>query len=121
MNRVIKFRGWDEEKKIMFPVFDLNWDREQDDTVCCLNFQFPLMQYTGHEDKNGKEIYENDFYNWVLRDGTLNKDRTMIVKWETEDFSWNGGEMTGFHIGPEMSKEIVIIGNIYENSELLNQ
>lgn len=86
-----------------------------------------LMQYTGLLDKNGKEIYEGDILNSVHKNqhGTFNKivsvkenefyvgngeydEETIVGGWliETEDFFH---ELDSFEI----------IGNIYENPELL--
>lgn len=70
-----------------------------------------LMQYTGLKDKNGKEIYEGD----VLERGN-EKTARKTVEWKT------GPERAGgFNIG-DRRKGITwrVIGNIYENPELLN-
>lgn len=50
--REIKFRAWNGVE--MSEPFDLN--KGDPDTF---PLGLPLMQYTGLEDKNGKEIYEN--------------------------------------------------------------
>ena len=51
INRLIKFRAWNEEKKQMLPVYKLDWSEYWPEN---------LMQFTGLLDKNGKEIYEGD-------------------------------------------------------------
>src|SRR5688572_21664418 len=72
----------------------------------------PLMQFTGLKDKNGKQIYEGDiFYSRFL-------GINVAVEWEEKygQFTANGLE---FNVELNLNK-IEIIGNIYENPELLS-
>ena len=71
-------------------------------------------QFTGLQDRNGKEIYEGDIF--VSR-GLL---CTSVVEWEKE------GRFLGFTIGGErkityINREprVEVVGNIHENTELL--
>ena len=72
---------------------------------------FTLMQYTGLKDKNGKEIFDGDIVD-------INGCKNRVVEWD-EDWC-------GFYLSRELnpvgyflSEEYEIIGNIYENPELL--
>lgn len=66
-----------------------------------------LMQYTGLQDKNGKEIYEGD----VLQDDKKFAG-AFVVDWNTmfDHSNWNSSRGNVFEI----------IGNIYENPELIS-
>jgi hypothetical protein len=114
MTRVIKFRGWDKETKCMYIPIDLsmpkkhwNWLGERD---------VPLMQFTGLLDKNGREIYEGD----ILTD---DENDLFRVGWNDQNAMFScdliGADGKAYD---EFSIEKVdgeIIGNIYENPELL--
>lgn len=82
-----------------------------------------VMQFTGLNDKNGKEIYEGD----VLRglDTSLYPQQT--VRWSDTQASFvcdvfvpDYGEV-GHGISQRSCSECEVIGNIYENPELLTK
>lgn len=74
-----------------------------------------IMQYTGLKDKNGVEIYEGDICNQLL-----------LRKFGEEENPRYVGEVTfqpssGYRVGSEgiWPNDIEVIGNIYENQDLL--
>lgn len=111
MNREIKFRAWDEVSEKM-----LNWNYFLD-TNMKNTFIAPestgliLMQYTGLDDKNGKEIYEGDiakYENMIGKIMFFNGSFILSDFEETEE--WELGVI---------NEELEIMGNIYDNPELL--
>ncbi|EMT52711.1 MULTISPECIES: YopX family protein [Brevibacillus] len=74
-----------------------------------------LMQFTGLCDKNGKEIYEGDVCLLFNKGSDLFGEEPVVVEWIGEDETGYG---IGWGVFPSMF-EYVVIGNIYENPELL--
>jgi hypothetical protein len=114
--REIKFRIWDDRLKTMsyFDVFN-TFGRIPDD--CKDN----LQQYTGMQDKKGVDVYEGDI---VLED---HDGGTGEAELEPITFSYGC-----FHIGfcdplydnvysnsPTTLDAYIVVGNIFENPELL--
>ncbi|PFZ19510.1 YopX family protein [Bacillus wiedmannii] len=80
-----------------------------------------LRQYTGLKDAHGKEIYEGDIVDTVY-DGTLFTGVVVYDESELDFKATNGKENYGsnFQYLP-CCEEVEVIGNIYENPELLNE
>lgn len=128
MNRKIKFRGWIPEDKKMFYQDDQYLGSfirrlvgfitgfKEHESYLSGKLEDYLMQYTGLKDKNGVEIYEGD-----VVDGYKGKH---VIEWGEIvgygfGFVWrplegNTESVTGF------IDEYEVIGNIYENPDLLN-
>jgi len=73
-----------------------------------------VMQFTGLLDKNGKEIYEGD----IVREfwnGNPDPCCVQVVEWDDNESS--GPRVVGFYL--QDGDEYEVIGNIYENPELL--
>lgn len=70
-----------------------------------------LMQYTGLKDKNGKEIYDGD----ILID-EYNEEYCEVI-FECGKFVCNF-ETNSIDLS-DISDELIVIGNIYENEELI--
>lgn len=113
--REIKFRAWHKDSKEMLHagVADIFiWQHEKQ--------PIEIMQYTGLLDKQGKEIYEGD----VLKNGAIggNNPERIKVAWNDQEGGFCGVvgitalplSCAWFHYG-----NCEVIGNIYENPELL--
>lgn len=80
-----------------------------------------LLQYTGLKDKNGKEIYEGDIVRAMRVDDYFTDDKpcaiikaiTITIHTEVSGYKQGGPD------GSTRFTDIQIIGNIYENPELL--
>lgn len=70
----------------------------------------PVMQFTGLKDKNGKEIYEGDICQSYWEGNQLAKGK---VNWNNEKLMWCLGYGQLYNI------EVEVIGNVWENPELL--
>lgn len=117
MNREIKFRAWDEVSEKI-----LNWN-DFLDTNMKNTFIAPestgliLMQYTGLHDKNGKEIYEGDIVKY--RDSRGQHIEKVIFDKGCFYAGMHWGSST--RVAPKLINTRIteVIGNIYDNLELL--
>jgi YopX protein len=106
--REIKFRAWDG-KKMCYSEDQLSRIfNEQTDWQT-------IMQYTNLKDKHGKEVYERD----VIVVGTTDS-RGFSQGWSAEvEFSEKGVRLKDTDLWRYNPEIIEVIGNIYENPELL--
>lgn len=117
MEREIKFRAWDKERNFM--KYHKLWDNTMPSNW---DIHYILMQYTGLKDKNGKEIYEGDIYKMFYKNYLISFYNgsfcSSIIG--TKDYTPLNWQITIFDILEDnFSNSIEIIGNIYENPELL--
>ena len=119
--REIKFRAWDGEKMIYnwfiaeFKPESVYGDIELPQRYSpSINMSSPqeVMQYTGLKDKNGKEIYEGDLLGL--------DDMAAPVIFDDGSFQLITSERQGRSpLIQFRTKRMTVIGNIYENQELL--
>ena len=133
----LKFRAWDKLNNEMYVVEQINLNRGEFESIGYgITFlrgadEVILMQSTGLKDKNGKEIFEGDVV-------SRNSGMPSVVefgKWiYEEDFGYKIKNI-GFYLNSsydddeffqamdyeDIRKNYEVIGNIYENPELLEE
>ncbi|WP_367766484.1 YopX family protein [Lacticaseibacillus paracasei] len=129
MKREIKFRAYSSHNHKMYPVSDIEWDIDgriwvtADDGkngIELIDEEAHLMQYTGLNDKNGREIYEGDIIVTHPK-SKYEAPNSGVVQY--------GGSRPMFGYKTEDGEEYEIwssnayrtyevIGNIFENPEL---
>lgn len=125
MNRPIRFRAWDNSKKeMLYPkkAEDMTDKITSASLLAAYNDGGldAIMQSTGLFDKNGKEIWEGDVLNHDKYSTEFKEGDVGIVEVETlQQFFEDRGLYTQEY-GEEWDAEnFEIIGNIYENKELI--
>lgn len=147
MTREIKFRAWDKklERWLDHEEFGFQYMTTSGYPWTEMKVVFDtrlkdveVMQYTGLKDKNGKEIYEGDIVNFEDND-FISSPGTYEVAWikDSAGFGMRGihtymhargldepvvldpEEEATNHVVSDVFPNSEVIGNIYENKELL--
>jgi uncharacterized phage protein (TIGR01671 family) len=131
MSRVIKFRAWNGSEMVMpqeksyyqrYISFCGNIIQKSSEGMACfggtdrwrVESDLHVMQFTGLTDKNGVDIYEGDICIWYIND----LERLGEVYYHDQSFEMRSPSMG--YIGWDANRgEIEVIGNIYQNLELL--
>jgi len=115
----VKLEGKPKEEMVYFDFDRISDDGYGDnsDIVCCDK----IMQFTGLKDKNGKECYEGH----IIRFLELDQSVEDLTSHDFGEIVWNDSQ-AWFEIaehdqplGAYLPEDIEIIGNKYENPELL--
>ena len=113
--REIKFRAWDKEEQEM-----LDWDKFFNLDIAQVfeskgSWGIYPMQYTGLKDKNGVEIYDGSIIRFVLGDYNIREYVEEVVY--SDGAFWCGNWLL---FDAKMNDDnLEVLGNIYENPELL--
>ena len=113
--RTIKFRAWNGTKMLLSENADFYLmpnNKVQIPSSTGHEFydrDYPIMQFTGLLDKNGKEIYEGDVVEFIDCDGRCSN---CVVEFKDGGFYPFAPDYVPWSI-------VEVIGNIYENPELL--
>ena len=131
-----KFRIWDLEQKKFFSLADFrkfdvefNFDPTTNEVVCEYDKKrYVVIQSTGLKDKNGKLIYEGDIVRESFGEtGTYRVEyfpysaEWQFANLDDEKPNWEMFSMQfeGMSENQGISTDLEIIGNIYENPELI--
>ncbi|MGF2198627.1 YopX family protein [Enterococcus casseliflavus] len=122
---VPKFRAWDKHVKKIRKVTEIHFDdsliylkANNGKGYYCSFSDIELMQSTGLKDKNGVEIFEGDVLTSNVQPCKMVnpiKDGYGVVRFENGMFKLGAISLVTF-----ISK-MEVIGNIYENPELLEK
>ena len=122
--RQIKFRAWD---RLSAGGIMLQWEQISKWNIpmgeLFKDGQYEIMQFTGLKDKNGKEVYEGDYdkdYQVVTWCEKRNGWAWSVYDFPTKDYMLcHCYSCEGDYDFNEAAFEI--IGNVYENENLLTQ
>jgi uncharacterized phage protein (TIGR01671 family) len=127
MNRPIKFRVWDKRENKGMSTQNMLYDAQlhhlwQD--FVDYPGSYELMQYTGLTDSNDNPIYEGDIL--MYKTGSIPTTGVIgQVLYEADEggyiFQWErkGPNQNYKNLNCDVAFESVIVGNIFEHSELL--
>ena len=130
-----KYRAWLKEEKRMVTVVDLKFLSDHygnekeivywDDNINSSNYAYwdeiELMEYIRKKDTNNVEIYEGDIVIYAINSVSGYCEATGIVKYNKETCAYEVEDIEDIDCTEFVGycEEIEVIGNIYQNPELL--
>lgn len=130
-----RFRAWNKKTQSFIDYGDLVLDLRSGkiyagdiglvESTIDVTDQIELMQSTGLKDKNGVEIFEGDVvavenHPFQRKEDSgvgMEIEGNYVVGWNQHDLTWCAGDLLLARLKPYVK----VIGNIYENPELLEE
>ncbi|MDT2531812.1 YopX family protein [Enterococcus raffinosus] len=124
------FKAWDKYHEMMVSIISFDFEnkiayveQENGDRYDIHFDNLIFLQSTGLKDKNGVEIFEGDivsvrnhpFQKTELSGAGIEIDGDYLIGWSDHNLTWLAGDLLLYQLKPY----IEVIGNIYENPELL--
>lgn len=121
MNRLIKFRAYNEVSKKMLDWYEFLDTNMKNTFIAPESTAVILMQYTGLKDINGIEIYEGDIV--AENNHYFNSDKLVYkkIQWKENYSCWLRGEYQRLTPANIKKYQIAVVGNIYTKANLLEE
>jgi len=123
--REIKFRAWFVRmgKMLTWKEMTSEWTLDQFAHPSAYDEDMKLMQFTGLKDKNGKEIYEGDIVDYYFSENETADHCIGVIEYGSlaDRAGFCIVEKRGIFFPLNIKCYLIVIGNIYENYELLKE
>lgn len=126
MQRSIKFRAWYKKDRVFLDNLHPGGLNLAGDDISAYAPECDWMQFTGLQDRLGNDIYEGDILTYYKRQGVNDTEFESVTQRKVVEWKAINGLGVGFNVSPprkhgnkEPQNNWEIIGNIYENPELV--